>query len=286
MHNESPLSLKNVLYSEHLLLGAKFSNGVVATYPHEPSVQTLRSDMATAFLCDTSGAQTLVFSGEDASSFASAAFAGTKLQVGECAFEVAFTGDGGVASIPLLCRTGTHEYVCLDRSSRSEVLSAWLTFLANISQDGYTPYARMTTTDASSAHVVLTLGGHAARHVLRDYLEERFIPQAGQVCACELDGHIHAIVACTLVDNLECFTLFVAPHEASTLWRSLLSFKEVVPIGLSTIAELFTEATNWYAYLDTTDALRLDVALLAREGLVRNTNDFVGARALGTGRGE
>ncbi len=280
MSDNKNLRKQNALYKEHLVLGATFEDGVVHRYGQEPPSDVVASQKDAAFLCDVSTCTSLLFFGSDAPSFAEAAFAGKKLNVGECAFEPALTGDGGLASVALLCRTGSQEYVALDLSKRAQILEAWLTFLAHISQDGYAPYAHMKTDDATGTHVILAFGGGHARTILADYVERTALPREGHIGSCKLDGRIPCLIANLTRDGKALYLLFLAPTEAATVWRSLLSFGEVVPVGHMAFHELFVGQAQWFARLGTTDAIHLGAQTLQEEGLLRNENDFVGARAL------
>lgn len=267
------------LYGEHLVLGATFGeDAVVASYAHEASGDVLESYQAT--LCDLTHMQVLYFAGPDAPSFAHAAFAQTPLAVGSCGFGAVLTGDGNVASVPLLARTGNQEYVALDPSRRADVLSAWLSFLSNVSSDGYAPYANMQTQDATATHVVLLLEGPAAPRVLEDYLGDQHLPKTGRVASVLLD-RIPCIVLNTGNGDRPAFILMVPPHAAVALWRSFLSFTEVTPIGTDAFTRMTTQRHPWYNKLNEANgSLSLPAKDLMQWGLVRNTDDYVGARAL------
>ena len=267
------------LYGEHLVLGATFGDdAVVISYAHETPEGIASSYQAT--LCDLTHMQVLYFAGLDAPAFAQAAFAQSPLSVGSCSFGAVLTGDGNVASIPLLARTGKQEYVALDPSPRADVLSAWLSFLSNVSSDGYAPYAHMQTQDVTATHVVLLLQGQAAPRVLEDYLGNQHLPGTGCVASVLLD-RIPCVVLNTGDRVLPVFLIMVPPHAAVALWRSLLSFTEVTPVGTEAFSRMAARRHPWYDKLcHAGSSLSLPAKDLTRWGLVRNTDDYVGARAL------
>lgn len=276
LDNAPTRSTSHVLYREHLLLRPTFDpDGRPARYANEARPLT---DAHTC-LCDLTHAQVLLFSGEDVPSFAHAAFAGRPLGVGQCALEAALVGDGSVASVPLVARTGGRELVVVDPSPRAEVLDGWLSFLSGIEQEGYRPYGRMEVEDATRSHVVLGLWGPAAAAVLGDYVAAGALPGMGEVRACQLD-RIPCIVMCVELGERPGYVVMVPPAHAVALWRSLLSFAEVEPVGMEGFAQAMARELPWSTHVSTPDALRVGAAELRRHGLVRTSGDYVGARGL------
>lgn len=267
------------LYTEHLLLNAVFDDdAIVSHYAGEPD-PSLEDESDRAVLADLSSIQTLLFDGAEAKAFAHAAFAGKQLAVGECAYEAVLTGDGSLASVPLLARTGVNEYVVFDDSARSDVLAGWLSFLQSVEQNGYAPYAGLATTDATGSHTVLALWGASAQKVLLDYVKEGNLPSRGTLASCKLDN-IPCIVVRPPCGHVDLYLVLVPPTLAVVLWRSLLSFTEVVPVGHAAVRKWFESWYPWYGALDSSDSLRLTARELLDYGLIRDTGDFVGARGL------
>lgn len=272
--SQSNTGVLPVLYAEHLALAATFDEVQrVESYAKESY-----SNDAGTYLFDMSHLQMLLFSGVDAPAFSHAGFAGADLAIGECRFEAVLTGDGSIASIPLLARTGAHEYVVFDTSARADVLGAWLSFLSSINQDGFAPYARMETEDASGSHVSLLLWGADAERILCDYATRDRLPKAGHIVSCNLDK-IPCIIARPSLGT-PCYLVLVPPRAASVLWRSLLSFTEIEPVGMRAAASMLNQQLPWYARLDETNTLRMTAGELQNAGLARPSMDFVGARGI------
>lgn len=267
------------LYEEHLLLGAQFDDGRRVTHYASEAAHDVLSGTSGAYLTDITHVSTLTFSGKSAIDFAQAAFGGKKLEVGECAFEAVFTGDGKIASIPLLARTGAYEYVSFDVSPRADILSAWLSFLATVEKDGFSPYADLVCDDATGTHTALAFWGKQARSVLADYTDERNLPKKGHIVSCNLD-RIPCIIASIPSSKVQLFVILVPPASAVALWRSLLSFTEVEPVGLNAFDVMLGANLGWNKRLASTDTLDVPELKLASWGLVRTKDDFVGARAL------
>ncbi len=267
------------LYGEHLLLGATFKDErVVERYENEHPT-------GDAILSDISDMSVLLFSGSVAESFANVGFAGKVLSIGECAFEAVLTGEGSVVSVPLLVRTGKHEYVACDLSPRADILSGWLSFLSSVNEDGKEPFAGLDTQDATGTHVALFIAGNGANRVLRDYIKhDERLPKRGHVARCMLDD-IPCIVVSVGLDTTPAYLLLVPPSRAVALWRSLLSFSEVEPVGRKTLEGLFASKLPWVSCLSHEGTLRLDEKTLADDGLLRSNRSFVGARGLHSQKG-
>lgn len=234
-----------------------------------------------AGLVDMAGTASWLLSGEVSEGFAGAAFAGRRLGVGKCAFESTLLGDGSVASVVLLARTGTGEYVCWDGGSRAQVLDGWLSFLSSIEQGGVRPFAGLSIEDASESLAPLVLWGPRSRVVLGDYLAEGVtLPEAGQVVDLRLDS-IPALVVCPPIDSGNCLMLLVPPGFVRVLWRSLLSFATVVPVGMDALEERVRACLPWYGTVCATiDKLWLAASELGEWGLMREGEDYVGARGI------
>ena len=286
MANTSSHEDMPVLYREHLLLGARFADKAIPlfygddTRTNEETYETLEQG---ALLSDVSHMRTQVFWDGPCQAFCEAAFAGRRLGVGECAFEAVLTGNGAISSVPLLARTGTSEYVAFDLTPRAEILTGWLEFLRNASQDGYAPFASVQTQDATSTHVKLVLWGTRARAVLSDYLSKgQALPAAGTVASVMLD-RIPCIILGLPGLKYPGYLILVPPNSAVALWRSLLSFGEVEPFGTEGLDVSIGREFPWYAALSLTDVLALDAPTMRKNNIVRQGDDFVGARALQAG---
>lgn len=271
-----------VLYEEHLALGAELGAGIaeapaVLGYPGEPEVVPAPGG---ALLADLTGTAYILVSGERAGALSEAALAGGRLAVGEAAFEAVLSGDGSVIAAPLALRTGDHEYVLVDPSERGETLPAWLGFISGLDADGAAPFAGTSIEDASGMLVPLLLAGDAAREVLLDYVPgEGSLPRAGEVMAGRLDA-IDVLLARVPAPCDDAYLVLVPAPSARVLWRSLLSFTQVDPVGSRRVRELLRARLPWGEALRVPGPRRMARAELEGMGLVRGDDGFVGARAL------
>ena len=280
------MSEHSTLYQEHVLLGAEFDEeegsqrpARVLTYLGEEDLGSLGEG---ALLCDLSGSCYLLAGGALASGFAAAALAGYLPAVGECAYGACLSGDGSVVGVPLLLRTGSDELVILDASPRGPVLEGWLSFLRSVEARGERPYEGVTLEDAHGTLVPLLIAGPAAHRVLLDYVAEGSgLPAAGEVAQVALD-RIGALVAGVPVcgEDAPSYLVFVPAPLAQVLWRSLLSFTEVVPVGHAALEGALELRLPWGSLLRARGRVDAPRQQLVDWGLVRGDDGFVGARAL------
>lgn len=282
---EGSLPRRGILYHEHVYLGATFAtsaNGdllVPASYAGETSVDHPGEG---ALLADLTGFTFLLLSSRNADALCDAAFCAERIEPGCAAYEPALTGEGTVSSIPLVARTGASEYVVLDASRRGPVLHGWLSFLAGIRKDGYAPYEGVELEDAAKMLVALLVAGPDARQILSDYvMDASELPSPRQVRRCTLD-HIPAFVI-GLPDAAGArpgYVLLVAPPSAVVLWRSLLSFSEVKPVGHDAVSSMLESDLPWGGLLAKRGIAETSRDELTGWHLLREGNDFVGQRAL------
>ena len=281
-------AIRSRLYHEHLILGAEFGdNGHVLRYHPQESEHASNAWHEGVLLAEVTAHYLLLASGDASPQFAEAACAGKKLAVGACAFEGVLTGDGSLVSIPLLARTGDHEYLFFDRSPRIDVLDAWLSFLSTIEQNGVSPFAGIRCEEVADTHVAFLLWGKRSTELLSDYLHDgEHLPRKGEVRACMLD-EIPCIVMRPEVARHDAYLLLVPPHKSVILWRSMLSFTYATPVGNKTVNEMLDRGTTWWKLVSQDGAIRVSKDALESMHLVRAQPDYVGARGLegATGRG-
>lgn len=272
-----------VLHDEHLLLGADLAVSdlgelVTVSYAGEKDVREAMAEGAA--LADLSGSMCALAAGDGMPGLVGSALCGRELAVGEASFEGCLAGNGALVSVPLALRTGDGECVVVDPSARGAALSGWLGFLAGLEAEGGRAFPDLEIADASEMLVPLLLAGARAEEVLSDYARTEPLPGAGAVAPVHLDA-IGALVA-RLPEPFSApgFLVFVPPASARVLWRSLLSFNEVAPVGHAALARMWADCLPWGELLAPGTPRVVTRGQLARWGLVRDGEDFVGARAL------
>ena len=271
---------RSILHTELEYLGAQFStstegfNLAQSFYGEKPFEEALK-DCA---LVDLSGISYTLLSGTVAQNFVEAVFAGEQLEVGETSFECALTGDGSLSSIGLLARSGQNEYVVLDASERSLVLEEWLSIIASVEQNGVAPYAEVSIEDATPLLTPLLLAGKKAKKVLMDYLGEQQLPEDSKLCNLMLDQTIPALVANVSTKKVPAYLVMVPPVHTVILFRSLLSFEMVHPLGHKQLIEGLKSYLPWFSELASNTKVVLAKDKLEGWGLLRTSADFIGAR--------
>ena len=271
---------RSILHTELEYLGAQFStstegfNLAQSFYGEKPLEEALK-DCA---LVDLSGISYALVSGAVAQNFVEAVFAGKQLEVGETSFECALTGDGSLSSIGLLARSGQNEYVVLDASERSLVLEERLSIIASVEQNGVAPYAEVSLDDATPLLTPLLLAGKKAKKVLMDYLGEQQLPEDSKLCNLMLDQTIPALIANVSTKKVPAYLAMVPPVHTVILFRSLLSFEMVHPLGHKQLIEGLTTYLPWFSELATNTKVVVAKDKLEGWGLLRTSADFIGAR--------
>ena len=271
---------RSILHTELEYLGAQFStstegfNLAQSFYGEKPLEEALKD----CVLVDLSGISYTLVSGAMAQNFVEAVFAGKQLEVGETSFECALTGDGSLSSIGLLARSGQNEYVVLDASERSLVLEEWLSIIASVEQNGVAPYAEVSLDDATPLLTPLLLAGKKAKKVLMDYLSEQQLPEDSKLCNLMLDQTIPALVANVSTKKVPAYLVMVPPVHTIILFRSLLSFETVHPLGHKQLIEGLKSYLPWFSELASNTKVVLAKDKLESWGLLRTSADFIGAR--------
>ena len=271
---------RSILHTELEYLGAQFStstegfNLAQSFYGEKPLEEALK-DCA---LIDLSGIGYTLLSGVAAQNFVEAVFAGKQLEVGEASFECALTGDGSLSSIGLLARSGQNEYVVLDASERSLVLDEWLSIIVSVEQNGVAPYTEVSLEDATPLLTPLLLAGKKAKKVLMDYLGEQKLPEDSKLCNLMLDQTIPALVANVSTKKVPAYLVMVPPVHTVILFRSLLSFETVHPLGHKQLIEGLKTYLPWFSELASNTKVVVAKDKLEGWGFLRASDDFIGAR--------
>lgn len=117
--------------------------------------------------------------------------------------------------------------------------------------------------------------------MLGDYLKggER-LPRSGICSQALLDGRIPAIIVCPRVSKEPSYLVFVPSKSVVVIWRSLMSFGSVAPVGSSSVEGLAGRTLGWARLMRGSDRVTLPTEALYRWGLARRSGGFIGARSL------
>lgn len=272
----------NTLTEEHLLLGGVLEEREGVAVPLSYESTPIAEEEALENACgvtDVSCMHFILISGENASSLFEAAWAGKVLSVGECAFGAVLAGDGSIVAVPCALRTGDHEYILCDATSRWEALKEWLIWLSNLVVEEQTPFSGAHVSDVTGSLVPLLVTGPKANTILEDYLHDgEKLPSQGSVASLHLDK---ILTICAHIHQSNAFLLLIPPAYSRIMWRSLLSFTEMQPVGIRALTQFVQTMLPWMEPIsDNTKHVAFSKQELEQWGIARHNGGYIGARAL------
>lgn len=271
-----------ILHEEHELLGATFVEVDEELMAAESYVGEVSLDVQLrgCVLADLSPYTYRYVSGPDSRRMLSALTCAPELSVGECGFCPMLAGDASLVSVPLVLVTGDTEYALLDPSPRGVVAEAWLSFVEGIKQGDEVVFEEVDDLAAHTMLVPLMIAGQKADYVLSDYLmASQRPPLPGRVESLLLDRMPMIVAGIPWSLDVPGYLILVPAQVARVMWRSLLSFLAVGPLGQRGLYELLAKLPFGKELCDT-EKLPMDVKTLERWGLLREDRTFIGARGL------
>ncbi len=273
----------NVLEGEHLLLGGSMEPDAqgrpeAAWYGDgagEPAA--FREGCA---LADVGSLVATCISGDAADAFVSAVFTCYVPAPGRLAGALSLMGDGRVVAPVILAGLAPTEFCVWCPAELAAGLGEWMRGIAAVESGGVAPYSSVEFSHGAPLSTTLMLAGPEAAVVLGDYLSEgASLPGPGTLANVRLDA-IDTVVMRPEVGSFSPYLVVVPDASARVLWRSLLSFQSVAPVGTSAVwGRVAEEAPGLVDFLDDPIGRRLP-ADLGLQGLLRPGDDFIGARAL------
>lgn len=199
--------------------------------------------------------------------------------LGDVRFGLALTGEAEIIDVVLINKTGDESYTVYCSSENLTELYLWLEAHAALQQNKVKAFEDVSVSNESSKLAALAVLGKGAATVLSDYLtDDAVLPAPGTIAPVKLDNFDVLVSAVELPDITTVYFLLVAPHDVVTLFRSFMSFEQVMPAGLEALRILIQRSYPGYglvlqaAYTTPKEGHLLD--------LVRSTKDFVGAKNL------
>lgn len=281
MAKSAPSTKATPLTQEHGYLGAELepdANGVLTPSYYGDAAGEPEAFAAGCALADMSGTVGSVVEGADAGAFLQMAFAGPLPVPGQLVESVALRGDGTVVSPALVACLGDY-YGLWAPAETAQQLTGWLEGVAAIEQAGSRAFSDVKLGHAA-AMVTLLVAGPDSERVLSDYLApDASLPAVGSIANLMLD-RIPTVCGRVDVNGAPWTLLWVPETKARVLWRSLLSFEQVTPVGSSAVwGQIEEQAPGLGALLDDPDSAPLPQECGAA-GLLRADGGFIGARAL------
>ena len=204
-------------------------------------------------------------------------------EVGTAAPALVLTSDAEIIDVVMILRTGDVEYMLTCMPATREEMYSWLQAHALLSDESGPIFEDLVLTDETEHLVTLAVYGPDA-YAIVDELAAQGLEAAlgsGQVAVVFLgDPHngIMSLVCTYPLLPLGYLELNVTPEVLEGLEYLLLSFPEIDPEPFEEFYALRRAAHTWFNDADSAAYMRPDTARL--QALIRQSRDFVGARAL------
>jgi len=144
-------------------------------------------------------------------------------ELGRAQYTLMLDDDGHIIDDLIVYHSGDLEYLIIANASNHEVDFAWLTARRP---------AEVELVDESSRTSLIALQGPSALRIVKELAGERWeAPSRFTICEATLDT-VPALVARTGYTGEDGVEILTSTSTAPRLWRAILSFTEVSPIGL------------------------------------------------------
>jgi len=211
-------SKRTPLYDEHLILGAPVQYAGI-----------IEEHLATRSSCgifDVSHMAQFRVSGEGSREFLQRMLTNDieKIDdVGAAQYTLLLDESGGIIDDLIVYHTG-FEYLIIANASNRQADFEWLTSHADDS---------VCLTDESDRTALIAVQGPEAIRITQDLLGEAcVIPPRFHIAGGTIDGTVPCLIARTGYTGEDGVEIVVHADDAVAVWRALLSFAEVAPVGL------------------------------------------------------
>ncbi len=145
-------------------------------------------------------------------------------EIGQAQYTLMLDEDGGIIDDLIVYHTGDIEYLIIANAANHETDLAWL--------KSHVP-SGVEFVDESERTGLIALQGPEATSVLKQLAGEGFeLPARFAIAEALLDGTVPVLIARTGYTGEDGVEIVCRASEAPVVWRLLLSFPEVTPIGL------------------------------------------------------
>lgn len=273
------------LDAEHIYLNATFRTygdyRIVDFYGEPQGEDILRENGNHPYLCDLSSMGKLRIGGEDSFRFISTMFTADVAAltgIGDSCFSLILTSEAEIIDTVTLIRTGDNEYMVMTNPPNTEEVFAWLEAHSALADEQGKLFLQLTLSNETDSLALVTLFGVGSRHILDELADGalREAPASGSLTMALLDT-VPTMIFSSEASSGESFDLFYPANRASGLWRALLSYPAVTPLGYGDYIVLREAERSWLKDVDSVGYQTVDEAGLGH--LLRTEHDFVGGKA-------
>lgn len=144
-------------------------------------------------------------------------------ELGQAQYTLMLDDDGGIIDDLIVYHTGDLEYLIIANASNAETDFAWIS--AHAPED-------LEVVDESERTALIALQGPEAVRIATELAEEGWEPPARFTIREAALGSVPALVARTGYTGEDGVEIVCRASDAPRVWRAILSFPEVSPIGL------------------------------------------------------
>lgn len=220
--------LRTPLYEEHVALGGRMVPFAGYSMPVQYSgiIEEHKATRTSCGLFDVSHMAEFRISGQESYTFLQEMLTNDLDAIeepGAAQYTLMLNDEGHIIDDLIVYNTGA-EYLIIANASNHEKDFAWL--------QAHCPEG-VTLVDESDRTALLALQGPRAKEIMQELCGPDWVaPKRFHIAPATLDGKIAVLVSRTGYTGEDGFELVLHEQDAIAVWRMLLSFPEVTPVGL------------------------------------------------------
>lgn len=275
-------SLKRTpLYEEHLALGARMVDfaGYDMPVQYEGIINEHQDTRSSVGIFDVSHMGAFRISGEGAYLFLQKMLTNDLDKIDECGaaqYTLLLNDEGGILDDLIVYNTGC-EYLIIANASNKDKDFNWL--VAHKPDD-------VVLEDESERTGLIAVQGPKALEIISELAGPDFVaPARFHLGSAKLDGKINCLIARTGYTGEDGVEIIAHAEDTAAIWRLLLSFPEVSPVGLGARDTLRLEM-GYHLYGNDMDESRNPIEAGLGWVVPKTKEGFVGAEAVAKAREE
>lgn len=271
--------LTTPLFEEHVALGARMVPYAGYSMPvqYQGIIEEHRATRESVGIFDVSHMAEFRVRGEGAREFLDSMLTNDISKIddfGLAQYTLMLNDEGGIIDDLIVYHTG-FEYLIIANASNHEKDFAWLT--------SHAP-ENVELVDESSRTALIAVQGPGALGIIQDLAGDEFVvPNRFTITDASLDGAIPVLVARTGYTGEDGVELVVRAQDAAAVWRLLLSFPTVTPVGLGARDTLRLEM-GYHLYGNDMDETRNPIEAGLGWVCPKNKDGYIGSNVVAQSR--